>query len=549
MNAILRRLSNLKGTEQCAQQLAGYYHLYKSKSFEVMNQYDSLASHGYKALAMAETKQDTLVQIEALKQIVYVHTRMKENTKRWNYVQIAKKLILAFENYPSVAANYRWLGYQFENQYTKTKDISILDSTEIYIQKAKTLALSNQYHDELTRIYRALEAISYHRGNLVAALANIDSAIFYSKKVEGKINVSGLYLSKAWDHFDLKQFKAAEIYTDSMLYYDDGSDLVGNMMTLSQAAELYEGVGNTAKAFKSYKKYSSIKDSIFTKDRLFAINELEKKYEVEKKEKELLVSENRITQLSIALTVLITVAILVFLWFKQQQLRKERELNQKLQVSITKRAILERQVTKARENIAQDFHDEMGNKLARINLLSNLLQDELQHTTKAKSKIEQITDDAKALYFGTRDFIFSLKSNSDCLDEVVTYLSDFGEDYFSKSEVRFVLKQEIETNVKLPFYWSKQLVFIFKEAMTNTMKHAKCTTAHLSFYYKNRELTIVFEDNGVGIPEQKLKSTNGLHNMRQRAKKIQGELIIASEEAQGTTIVFKGKTTSKGGTC
>ena len=70
----------------------------------------------------------------------------------------------------------------------------------------------------------------------------------YGKKIKGVKNISGLYLSKAWDHFDLNQMQEAERWTDTMLAYDIKNDIGGYMMTLSQAAELYEGTGNTEKA-------------------------------------------------------------------------------------------------------------------------------------------------------------------------------------------------------------------------------------------------------------------------------------------------------------
>ncbi|WP_411896058.1 sensor histidine kinase [Winogradskyella sp. A2] len=549
MNTLLSLLDNVEKNSICSGQIQAYININKAKYYRTINQFDSLGKFAFNTLKYAETHKDTILEIEAIKQLVFMYTRMDEEEQRWNNVQRAKRLILNLKDYPSVSSNYRWLGYQYENQYSKTENIGLLDSTEIFIKKAKKLALSYHYSEELAKNYRALEAVSYHRGNLEVALKHIDSAIYYAKQVKGRLNFSGLYLSKAWDHFDLNQYKEAEIFTDSMLYYDDQSDYVGSMMTLSQAAELYEGIGKTDKAFESFKKYSKIKDSIFTKQRIKAINELEKKYDVEKKEKELLKNENKIKLLYLLIIAGFSLAVFTFLLFKNNQLKRERELNLQLQQALNNQATLELEISNARENIAQDFHDEMGNKLARITLLSNLLQDNTSQNLKAKSKIQQITDDAKALYFGTRDFIFSLKSNSDCLDEVITYLSDFGEDFFSKSDIRFILKQDIESNIKLPFYWSKQLVFIFKEAMTNALKYAQCTEVCLSFHHKNEQLTISFEDNGQGIPEDRLNSYNGLNHMKQRAKKIGCTLIINTKKDSGTQIIFKGKTTSKGGIC
>ncbi len=549
MRSVLSNFKNGILKKKCASWIELLLNYNKAKYYRARSQFDSLGFYTYKVLSYGENQKNSLITLEALKQLVWLYTRLNEDEKRWQSVKRAELIVNELKQVPLIVSNFRWLAYQYENQFTITENRDFLDSTKVFINKAKSLASKANYTIELVRIYRALEAVSYHEDNLEEALVNIDSAIYYAKKVKGRINFSGLYLSKAWDHFDLKQYKSAKMFTDSMLHYDDKKDVVGYMMTLSQAAELYEGVGNTKKALSTIKEYGKIKDSVFSKERIQAINELENKYQLEKKEKAILKKDNEINFLYMLAIALVAIMIFTFLLIKQRQLKKEKKLNQQLKLSIKKREELEIAIKKAREDIAQDFHDEMGNKLARINLLSSLLQRDKSQSEKSKLKILQITEDAKELYIGTRDFIFSLKSNSDCLDELIVYLSDFGEDYFSKSDIRFILKRDIENNIKLPFYWSKQLVFIFKEAMTNTMKYAQSSEVCLSFKYREQELIISFKDNGVGLSREKLKSTNGLLNMSKRAKKIHGSLIIKSEKYEGTTITFRGKTTSISSVC
>ena len=217
-------------------------------------------------------------------------------------------------------------------------------------------------------------------------------------------------------------------------------------------------------------------------------------------------------------------------------------MNADLEKAMETQAKLEQEIIQVKENIAQDFHDELGNKLARISLLSNLIKaDKSLKNEGIKSKLIQITEDAKTLYLGTRDFIFSLKTNSDQLEEVITYLSDFGEDYFSKTSIQFQLEKSIEKDIRLPFYWSKQLIFIFKEAMTNALKHSNCSKVKLRFYFSKQDLQIELEDDGKGIADAVLNSNNGLNNMRQRAKKIGAYLSIDTQAKHGTKISFMGK--------
>jgi signal transduction histidine kinase len=160
-----------------------------------------------------------------------------------------------------------------------------------------------------------------------------------------------------------------------------------------------------------------------------------------------------------------------------------------------------------------------------------------------KGKINQVKEDANSLFVGTKDFVFSLKSNSDYLEEVVTYLSDFGEDLFKNTTIKFVLQKELSINKKLPYYWSKQLIYIFKEAMTNALKHSECSEVILIFKYQDNQLNIQCMDNGIGIPDDQMESSNGIHNMKNRAAKINGKLSIQSNEKSGTIVEFSGNTT------
>jgi len=288
-----------------------------------------------------------------------------------------------------------------------------------------------------------------------------------------------------------------------------------------------------------------------------SINKLEAKYQSKLKDVEIenLKNIKKINELEIEnkkskikkLTILLVFAALVILLslfiFKIMELKKMRNKNVALRLAYERQLTLEKELSDVRDEIAQDFHDDLGNKLARISLLSNLVSGESSiNDPKVKSKIKQITEDANGLYRGTRDFVFSLKSNSDYIEEIATYLTDFGEDFFKKTKIKFTVIKNIEINDRLPHYWNKHLIFIFKEALTNTLKHSKCKEVKLSFNYKKSELKISCQDDGIGINEAVLTSQNGLANMKKRAEKINSNLLIESKKNQFTKILFIGKT-------
>ena len=199
-----------------------------------------------------------------------------------------------------------------------------------------------------------------------------------------------------------------------------------------------------------------------------------------------------------------------------------------------------------RVTMAQDFHDEMGNKLASIIVLGStldlLLKDKSEEVKKALDRIEE---DSKSLFSGTKTFIWSIDPKSDSLFEIFNYIIHFGSDLFEHTRSEFVIKHHPEERLMqciMPVGLSRQIFFIFKEAMTNGMVHSKAST--ITFDFKVDQSLTFFEvslaDDGVGLTEEQLDSSRGLNNMRLRAKKINCLLSFSNNPDQGLTVKLSG---------
>ncbi|CAL2086169.1 two-component regulator propeller domain-containing protein [Tenacibaculum sp. 190524A02b] len=230
-----------------------------------------------------------------------------------------------------------------------------------------------------------------------------------------------------------------------------------------------------------------------------------------------------------------TIVLLIY-----NQLLKSRKKNKIFQQTLLEREKLQEDLKNVRHQIAQDFHDDLGNKLASISMLSNL---SLKKTTKESNlypSLHQINKDANFLYAGMRDFVWSLDYKNNELKEVQLYLNDFGEKLFEFSNINFKSSNNVsKLEVTLPHYWNKQLVLVFKEAMTNTLKHSKATEVVFSVNLKNAILEIKLEDNGIGYDINTVGRKNGLRNMKERIEFINGELNFTNHNGFG--VYFKGK--------
>ena len=120
-----------------------------------------------------------------------------------------------------------------------------------------------------------------------------------------------------------------------------------------------------------------------------------------------------------------------------------------------------------------------------------------------------------------------------------TVLNDFGENLFENSTISFYSTNNFGVKkTTLPFYWSKQIVLIFKEAITNALKHSNASKVTLSFELINFLLKITLKDNGDGFNNNELKRVNGIKNMKFRTESINQEIFFNTKN--GVVITFIG---------
>jgi signal transduction histidine kinase len=236
-------------------------------------------------------------------------------------------------------------------------------------------------------------------------------------------------------------------------------------------------------------------------------------------------------------TVVGTLILLIILFFTARTKLKIRR-------SLELERIRNQEKERVQKTIAADFHDELGQKLTKISLFSEIVKTKLLNKSPDDIEyINKISKAAKELSSSTRDFIWTLNPTQDSLHDVVIYLKDFGDELFDKTGIDFRvagISSQLE-GINLPMEWRRHLILIFKEAMNNVIKHSECSglTFHVSVNENKFELSL--SDNGIGCLNGKLSGGQGLTNMKHRAELIHGNLDIIFDEGIGTTIRFSGE--------
>ncbi|MES2378250.1 MAG: two-component regulator propeller domain-containing protein [Bacteroidota bacterium] len=231
----------------------------------------------------------------------------------------------------------------------------------------------------------------------------------------------------------------------------------------------------------------------------------------------------------------------VLLGFGIQTYMHKRKLHSQQLIEQMKRE--EKQ--KIRQQTAEDFHDDLGNKLTRITVLSDILTAKLgEEKTEQKNLIGQIKQNAEELYNGTKDILWALDPKSDNLYEILTHIRLFGSEFFHDTSVKFNM-DEINPDlnrIKLPMAYCRNITMIYKELLNNTLKHSGASRVNLSWnFISATEMKITLADNGKGFNINNDTTGHGINNIRNRAARLGGTVEVKSNSSHGTQVILKLK--------
>ncbi len=196
---------------------------------------------------------------------------------------------------------------------------------------------------------------------------------------------------------------------------------------------------------------------------------------------------------------------------------------------------------KIRQRTAEDFHDELGNKLTRINLLSSIAISKMnQHEDDSlKNIVHQIQQNITSLYKGSKDIIWSLQPQSDYLSEIFERVRTNALELLDGAGIEFhydmqeaanaVGKINIETQ-KLNPEAGRNIIMIFKEGVNNIIKHAAAKNVNLEITVKEDAFLMHLKDDGFGIDVSTIQFGNGIKNMRRRAERIRATFHFGKNE-------------------
>ncbi|MDY0748553.1 ATP-binding protein [Paucibacter sp. R3-3] len=186
---------------------------------------------------------------------------------------------------------------------------------------------------------------------------------------------------------------------------------------------------------------------------------------------------------------------------------------------------LEQVTERERKRIAADLHDDLGAKLLTIVHTSE--SDRI--SSLAREALEEMRLSVRGL---TGKPVQLLDALGDWRAELVSRLA--------QANIQAEWKSPPEDIVHtLPARAYVQTTRIFREAVSNIIKHSGATHCTIGCQVQDGDFLVVIQDDGQGIPSEldgRLDRGHGMASMKSRAKQLHGQCLVESGPGWGTVI-------------
>ncbi|MCF8297784.1 MAG: tetratricopeptide repeat-containing sensor histidine kinase [Saprospiraceae bacterium] len=288
--------------------------------------------------------------------------------------------------------------------YLQMKDYE--KANEYFLKSLELHKTNNSPEHKLLNLYNNIANAYSGLKNYKEALKNYNDALRISKSINNKYAISVIQVNMAGIHLDLKNYSNALLYSDSALTVAKEISAVGMMYNCYEKfAAIYSEKGDYEKALVYKEQYYTLKDSVFTEESSKRIEELEVKYDTEKKEKKITIQdleikkkENQNLFLFIIASLVLIIAIIVIFQYRIK-IRRNNELKQANQKLIESEKNL-KQINDTKDKLFSIISHDLKNPFGTLITVAEFLEEsfhEIDEDHKFKT-IQTIRKSAKQTY-------------------------------------------------------------------------------------------------------------------------------------------------------
>ncbi|MEP1150593.1 MAG: two-component regulator propeller domain-containing protein [Balneola sp.] len=191
-----------------------------------------------------------------------------------------------------------------------------------------------------------------------------------------------------------------------------------------------------------------------------------------------------------------------------------------------------------RNRIARDLHDDLSATLSSISFFSEAAKRETGISTSHTQFLKRIDESALEAKEKINDIIWAIDPENDDWHAFITKCKRYAAEMFESKNIGYTIDVDESVIEISNLNLRHDLWLIFKEVITNIVRHSKAERAEIIFIKRANKLYISVKDDGIGIKEESNKARHGISNLTYRVHKIHAELKLTSDNDIGTKWEF-----------
>lgn len=568
--AVYLKSGNKLKEAETKQQIADLYvnDMQAKRALEIMNEaFKMYQEIGYKQLQSAYTLLGT------------IYTELDNHVEARRYLLLAVKTAEEYKDTTAFMSSlYNRVGYE----YAMIKDYSQAVNN---FEKAYTIAQAAKDTPNILVLINNISDMKYRMGNYAASNEFLSKAVaiypIYNDDAREAI-VSIIFLN---NYLGLKEYAKAKLYYERVLKVHEAHDngdpkyqfikpmLAIYLQAVKQYQDTYQyldsykksisygtdfrrsswieklyfisdsALGKHASAINHYQLYKSFSDSMNAVDKSRQMDELQLQYETEKKNKNIILLENKQQAQETRLKVIIggTIVLLLFLVLLYNRYRLKQQSNIRLerqQQEINAQNELLKKLVTDKEWLLKEIHHRVKNNLQIAISLLNMQSEHLDN----EDALTAIRNSQRRMY--GMSLIHQRLYQTDNLGNIdmkwyISELMDFLKDSFEASDhIHFMVDSDA---ILLDVVQAIPIGLILNEAVTNAIKYAfpdkRKGQIRVTLHKTDAPHCLLsIADNGIGFKAENTAFTSlGMSLMQGLAEQINGRFQLNSDQ-NGVTI-------------
>lgn len=522
---------------------------------------DSLGfDHYLKAKTIVDTQRNDTLKAEVLKRIMrYLFKSEKNGDLYEKYLKEYKAVV--YDDIEKLYAVYYDLGLQMVRKFYDDPGLpSPIGLCEEGIELSKKLEI--KYMEgrfcQLLGVNYDLFEKEPEKGfaNYQKAIDKFETIPFYY----AQSNLFGIYANQGIVFQDANKFPMAMEYFHKALKipikikYRKDLIILYNHMYLNQKVQKQM---DSAVYYLELK--NKLQDELDLMNNALAVDEIQTKYETEKKEKEnlqlkqdnlILENQRKFSRnMSILALIIFIIAMANFVLVYKNLKKKQKLIEQErlLAMQHTEKLLQQQEISaidamirgqeQERNRLANELHDNLGSLLATLKLNFQSLSGKMMQGSEdilahSEALLEQTYQKVRLLSHSKNAGVMA---NEGLLPALKKFTNDVSKSKKLRVELQeFGLNDRLENSVEI-------LIFrVIQELITNIIKHAEATQADIHLTQYDDRINLMVEDNGKGFDTHQIvnKSGMGLVGIEKRIQNLDGNMEIESIKGKGTTVII-----------